>query len=69
MLNSISLPALPPSVPLVADTVHVAGWTLLVALVALPALTLVANALREAAARARRPEGPRAPVRLCSAHG
>lgn len=69
MLNALSLSALPPSVPLVSDTVHVVGWALLVGLVALPALALMANALREATARANRPGGRRRAMRLCSAHG
>ena len=65
MMNGL-ITASPPDALLVTSTVHVLGWGLLVALVALPAVALAVNALRDAfAARPR----PRRAAGLCAARG
>jgi hypothetical protein len=70
-LGELAWSALPPTLPLMTDTIHRLGLLLLTGLVAIPAAALVASAWQEA--RARRRSGgsatERTGGRLCSAHG
>jgi hypothetical protein len=72
-LGDFTLSALPPALPLVSDTLHNLGLMLLVALVALPALTLLSSVWRELRTdrRDRDAGGIRkpSPVRLCTTSG
>lgn len=70
-LGELALNALPPTLPLMTDTIHRLGLLLLVGLVAVPAIALVASVWREARARGGSDgeAGKRSTGRLCPAHG
>jgi hypothetical protein len=65
--GAMSLQAIPPVLPLLAETIHDLGLLLLIGLVALPAAALAGSAWRDA--RENRHSGPRIAGRGCAPSG
>jgi hypothetical protein len=69
LVSLVELSGLPPHLPLLADTIHTLGWSLLVALVVGPALALAGSVIRDALSGASAAEGESPvgrPACLCS---